>query len=81
LAHIQDETLEVESNILVVDKIRSKADRDRKKGRTEASTYRSCLSPPQMDEVTKLLISLSARMERLKLEGKKNYRNPNYYPT
>jgi hypothetical protein len=29
-----------------------------------------------MDEVTKLLKSLSARMERLELEGKKTYKNP-----
>ena len=29
-----------------------------------------------MDEVTKLLKSLSARMERLELEGKKTYTNP-----
>jgi hypothetical protein len=29
-----------------------------------------------MDEVTKLLKSLSARMERLELEGKQTYINP-----
>jgi hypothetical protein len=29
-----------------------------------------------MDEVTKLLKSLSARMERLEFEGKKTYTNP-----
>jgi hypothetical protein len=29
-----------------------------------------------MDEVTKLLKSLSARMERIELEGKKSYKNP-----
>jgi hypothetical protein len=29
-----------------------------------------------MDEVTKLLKSLSTRMERLEVEGKKTYRNP-----
>jgi hypothetical protein len=29
-----------------------------------------------MDEVTKLIKSLSARMERLELEGKKTYKNP-----
>jgi hypothetical protein len=31
LAHMQDAAIEVESNILVVDKLRSKADRDKKK--------------------------------------------------
>jgi hypothetical protein len=76
LAHMQDAALEVESNILAVDKLRSKVDRERKKGRSEASTSGSSAAPPQMDEVTKLLKSLSARMERLELEGKKSYRNP-----
>jgi hypothetical protein len=33
LAHMQDATLEVESNILAVDKLRSKVDRDRRKGK------------------------------------------------
>jgi hypothetical protein len=32
LAHMQDATLEVESNILAADKLRGKADRDRRKG-------------------------------------------------
>jgi hypothetical protein len=35
LAHMQDATLEVESNILGVDKIRGKAHRDKGKGRSE----------------------------------------------
>jgi ribonuclease HI len=76
LAHMQDAAIEVESNILAVDKIRSKADRDRRKGKSEGSTSSSFVFPPQMDEVTKLLKSLSARMERVELEGKKSYRNP-----
>jgi hypothetical protein len=76
LAHMQDAALEVESNILAVNKLRGKADRDRGKGRSEASTSGSFVAPPQMDEVTKLLKSLSARMERLELEGKKTYINP-----
>jgi hypothetical protein len=29
-----------------------------------------------MDQVTKLLKSISSRMERLELEGKKSYKNP-----
>jgi hypothetical protein len=73
---MQDAALEVESNILAVDKLRIKDDGERKKGRSEASTSGSSTFPPQMDEVTKLLKSLSARMERLELEGKHSYRNP-----
>jgi hypothetical protein len=76
LAHMQDAALEVESNILAVDKLRSKADRDRRKGRFEASTSGSSASHPQVDELTKLVKSLSAEVERLKLEGKQSYRNP-----
>jgi hypothetical protein len=59
-----------------VNKLRGKADRDRGKGRSEASTFGSSISPPQMDEVTKLIKSLSERMERLELEGKQTYKNP-----
>jgi hypothetical protein len=76
LAYMQDATLEVESNILVVDRLKNKADKDRGRGIFEASTSSSSALPPQMDEVTKLLKSLSSRMERLELEGKKTYRNP-----
>jgi hypothetical protein len=46
LAHMQDASLEVESNILAVEKLRSKADRDRRKGRSEASTSGSSACPP-----------------------------------
>jgi len=45
LAHIQDASIEVESNILVVDKLRSKDDRDRRKGRFEGSTSSSFDAP------------------------------------
>jgi hypothetical protein len=76
LAHMQDATIEVESNILAIDKLRSEADRDKRKGRSEGSTSNSFAGPPQTNEVTKLLKSLSARMERFKLEGKKSYKNP-----
>jgi hypothetical protein len=78
LAHMQYVALEVESNILEVDRLRNKSDRDRGRGRFEASTSSSLALPPQIDEVTKLLKSLSARMERLELEGKKTYKNPQY---
>jgi hypothetical protein len=44
--------------------------------RVEASTSGSSASHPQVDELTKLVKSLSAEVERLKLEGKKTYKNP-----
>jgi hypothetical protein len=46
LAHMQDAALEVESNILAVNKLRGKADRDRGKGRSEASTSGSSTCSP-----------------------------------
>jgi hypothetical protein len=73
---MQDAALEVESNILAVDKLRSKDDRDRRRGRSEASTSGSSTAHPQVDELAKLVKSLFAEVERLKLEGKQNYRNP-----
>jgi hypothetical protein len=75
LAHMQDAALEVESNILAADKLRGKYDRDRGKGRSETLNSSSSIAPPQTNEVTKLLKSLSARMEKIELEGKKGYRN------
>jgi len=41
----------------------------------EASTSKSPVVHPQVDELTKLVKSLSVGMEKLKLEGKQNYRN------
>jgi hypothetical protein len=64
LAHMQDAALEVESNVLAVDRLRNKADRDRGRGRSEASTSGSSASHPQVDELTKLVKSLSAEWRR-----------------
>jgi hypothetical protein len=75
LDHMQYATLEVESNILAAEKLRGKSDRDRRKGKDEASTSESPVIHPQVDELTKLVKSLSAEMEKLKLEGRQNYRN------
>jgi hypothetical protein len=50
---------------LEVDKLRSKDDRDRRKGRSEGSTSSSFVVPPQVDELSKLVKSISAEMERL----------------
>jgi hypothetical protein len=72
---MQDAVLEVEINILAAGKLRGKSDRDRRKGWMEASTSKSFVVHPQVDELKKLVKSLSAEMEKLKLEGRKNYRN------
>jgi hypothetical protein len=76
LAHIQETAVEVESNILVVDQLKNKADRDISRKIPKASPSNSAPLPLQTDEVTKVLKLLSARMERWELEGKPMYRNP-----
>jgi hypothetical protein len=76
LVDMKDENLEVESNILTTNKLMSKSDRDRIKVTTRDSTSDSSTSYPQLDELTKLVKSLSAKMEKLKFEGKQRYRNP-----
>ena len=72
---MQDATLEVESNILATDKLRGKDDKDMGKDRSENLTSGSSITPTQTDEMAKLLKSLSTRMEKIELEGKKSYRN------
>jgi hypothetical protein len=76
LAHMQDAAVEVESNILVVDRLRNTAGRNISRQRPEASSSSSSPLPLQTDETTRILKSLSARMERWELEGKPMYRNP-----
>jgi hypothetical protein len=75
LAHVQDADLEVESNVLAVDRLGNKTNRDRGRGRSEASTSGSSTSHPQVDELTKLVKSLSIEMEKMKFEGKQSYKS------
>jgi hypothetical protein len=63
LVHMQDAALEVESNIVASDKLREKSDRDRRKNKVEASTYDSSVFHSQVDELTKLVKSLSTKIE------------------
>jgi hypothetical protein len=55
LAHVQDEAVEVESNILVVDRLRNKADRDISRKIPEASPSNSSPLPLQTDKLTKVI--------------------------
>jgi hypothetical protein len=43
--------------------------------KVEASTYDSSVVHSQVDELTKLVKSLSTEIEKLKSEGKQTYRN------
>jgi hypothetical protein len=76
LANMQDAALEVESNVLAVNRLRRKSDRDKGRGRSEASTSGSSIAYPQVDELTKMVKSLSAEMEKIKMEGRPTYKNP-----
>jgi hypothetical protein len=75
LSHMQDAALEVESNVLVVVRLRNKDGRDRGRRRFEASTSGSSASHPQVDELTKMVKSLSIEMEKMKFEGKQGYKS------
>jgi hypothetical protein len=76
LAQMQDVVVEVESNILAADRLRNKADADRRKGRSEASTSGTLVPHPQVDELTRMVKSLSAEMERMRVEGRQAYKGP-----
>jgi uncharacterized small protein (DUF1192 family) len=70
LAQMQDAAIEVESNILAVDRLRNQADTDRRKEKSEASTSSPSLSHPQVNELTRVMNLLKEEVERLKVERK-----------
>jgi len=72
---MQDSAVEVELNILVVDRLRNKTYKDIPRRISEASTFDFSSLSPHMDELTKVVKSLSAKMERWELKGKPIYRN------
>jgi hypothetical protein len=76
LAQMQDSAIEVESNVLAVDRMRNKANADRRKGRSETSTSDPSVTHPQVDELTKMVKSLSAEMERMRVKGRQAYKGP-----
>jgi len=73
---MQDVAIEVESNVLAADILRNKADADRRKGRSEASTSSPSVPHPQVDEMTKMVKSLSVEMERMKVEARQAFKGP-----
>jgi ribonuclease HI len=76
LAQMQDAAIEVESNVLAADRLRNRPDAERRKGRSEASTSGSLVPHPQVDELTKMVKSLSAEMEKMRVEGRQAYKGP-----
>jgi hypothetical protein len=81
LAQMQDAAIEVESNILAADRLRNKADTDRRKGKSEVSIFGSNISVPslphpQVNEMAQVMNFLKEEMERLKVERKQMNRGP-----
>jgi ribonuclease HI/uncharacterized small protein (DUF1192 family) len=81
LAQMQDAAIEVESNMLATDRLRNKADTDRRKGKSEASTSDSnisgpSLSHPQVNELAQVMNFLKEEVERLKVERRQMYKGP-----
>jgi hypothetical protein len=85
LSLMQDAAIEVESNILATDKLKSRSERDKKKQKEELSSSSNSTSDSKMDEMAKMLKTLTSEMARLKIEQKQpnrfaqegGYRNPN----
>jgi hypothetical protein len=76
LAQMQDAAIEVESNILAADILRNRADADRRKGKSEASTSGPSLPHPQVNELTQVMNFMKEEMERLKVERKQMNKGP-----
>jgi len=70
LANMQDAALEVESNVLAVNRLEIKFDKDKGRGRYEALTSVSSIAHLQLYELNKMVKSLSTEIEKIKLEGK-----------
>jgi hypothetical protein len=67
LAHMQDAVVEVESNILAIDRLRNAADRSISNKRPKASPSSSSPMPHQTNETSRALKALSARIEKWEL--------------
>lgn len=66
LADMQDVALEVESNIMAAEKLKSQADRRRQRG--QASTSSTSSSDPKLDKMNRIIESLAAKISKLGVE-------------
>ena len=65
---MQEVVIEVESNILAADKLKTRGDRDRKKKKEEMPSSPNAASNSKIDEMAKMLKDLTSEMERLNME-------------
>jgi hypothetical protein len=70
LSQMQEVVIEVESNILTVDKLISRGDRDRKNQKEEIPSSSHTTFDSKMDEMAKMLKTLTSEMAMLKMEQK-----------
>jgi len=66
LGDMQEAALEVESNIMAAEKLKSQVDRRRL--RSEASSSPASTSEPKLDKMTKMIESLVVEISKLKVE-------------
>jgi hypothetical protein len=76
LAQMKDVAIEVEYNVLIANRVRNKLDIDRRKGRSKASTSGPSMPHPKVDDLTKMVKYLSTEMERMRVEGRQEYKGP-----
>ena len=62
MANIQDAALEVESNIMVAEKLKGNADRRRQRGEPSSS------SDPKIDRMARMIEKLAFGVSKLKVE-------------
>ena len=61
---------------MATDKLRGRSDRERRKQNIEDSPLDTSGIDPKVDELTKMVKSLSSQMEKLNIEGRQANRNP-----
>jgi hypothetical protein len=84
---MKEDSIEVESNILEADKLKTRGDRDRKNKKEEMHSSSNATSDSKIDEMAKMLKYLTSEMERLNMEKKQpsrpaqegGYRNQNQF--
>jgi hypothetical protein len=88
LLSMQEATIEVESNILASDRLKTRSEKDKKKQREDSpASSNPTTSDPKLDEMTKTLKDLTSEIAKLKWESKQPNRafqgagniNPNQF--
>jgi hypothetical protein len=68
LNQMQEAAIEVESNILAAEKLKTRGDRDRKKKKEEMPSSSNTTSNSKINEMGNMLKDMTSEMERLNME-------------